>query len=138
MKFEYDKSMAQHIVKHEETMLKTYFKMIGSYSPLYEPYDCSLEVCLFWIDFSIEKRSKHRLPFHIGYTCYVCCEVQRDGKEVRVKSIDGEADFYSLSATWMVSSIERNFFKTEVTLYSDTDDAENDMKELFHLLSNSQ
>lgn len=68
----------------------------------------------------------------------VCCEVQRDGKEVCVKSIDGEADYYSLSATWMVSSIERNFFRTKVSLYSDSDDIENDMEDLFRLLSNSQ
>lgn len=68
----------------------------------------------------------------------MCCEVQKDGKEVRVKSIDGEAEYYSLSATWMVSSIERKFFKTKVSLYSDIDDTENDIRELFRLLSNSQ
>ena len=138
MKPAYDKENAQQIVNHENIMLETYSKIISSYSPLFEQYDCSLEVRLFWIDFSTEKRSNRRLPFHIGYACYVCCEVQRDGKEVHVKSIDGEADYYSLSATWMVSSIERNFFKTKVSLYSDTDDTENDMKELFRLLSNSQ
>ena len=138
MKFAYDKRKAQHIINHENIMLETYSKIISSYSPLFEQYDCSLEVRLFWIDFSTEKRSNRRLPFHIGYACYVCCEVQRDGKEVHVKSIDGEADYYSLSATWMASSIERIFFKTKVSLYSDTDDTENDMKELFRLLSNSQ
>ena len=52
--------------------------------------------------------------------------------------MDGEADYYSLSATWMVSSIERDFFKTKVSLYSDTDDIENDMKEMFQLLCNNQ
>ena len=138
MKFAYDKSKAQRIINHEDIMLETYSKIISSYSSLFEQYDCSLEVRLFWIDFSTEKRSNRRLPFHIGYACYVCCEVQRDGKEVHVKSIDGEADYYSLSATWMVSSIERIFFKTKVSLYSDTYDTENDMKELFRLLSNSQ
>ena len=138
MKFEYDQREEQRITNHEDIMLESYSKIISSYSSLFEQYDCSLEVRLFWIDFSTEKRSNRRLPFHIGYACYVCCEVQRDGKEVHVKSIDGEADYYSLSATWMVSSIERNFFKTKVLLYSDTDDTENDMKELFRLLSNSQ
>ena len=138
MKFAYDKKKAQRIISHENIMLETYSKIISRYSSLFEQYDCSLEVRLFWIDFSTEKRSNRRLPFHIGYACYVCCEVQRDGKEVHVKSIDGEADYYSLSATWMVSSIERNFFKTKVSLYSDTDDIGNDMEELFRLLSNSQ
>lgn len=93
---------------------------------------------LFWMDFFTEKCSDRRLPFHVGYTCYVCCEVQRDGKEVQVKSVDGEADFYLLSATWAVSSIERSFFKAKVSLYSDTDDIEKDIKELLRLLSNGQ
>ena len=138
MKFLYDKSKSQSIINHENAMLETFSKIIGSYSSLFEQYDCALEVSLFWIDFSTEQRSDSRLPFHIGYSCYVCCEVQRDGKEVRVKSMDGEADYYSLSAAWMVSAIEKNFFKTKVSLYSDTDDAENDIKDLFRLLSDSQ
>ncbi len=138
MKFTYDVSKEQLIINHEDIMLETYSKIIGSYSSLFKQYDCSLEVRLFWIDFLTKKRSNHRLPFHNGYACYVYCEVQRDGEEIHVKSIDDEVDYYSLSATWMVSSIERNFFKTNVSLYSDTDDIENDMKELFQLLSNGQ
>lgn len=134
----YDKSKAQRIINHEDIMLKTYSKIISTYTTLFEQYDCSLKVRLFWIDFSTERRSNRRLPFRIGYACYVCCEVQRDGKEVQVKSADGEADYYSLSATWMVSSIERSFLKAKASLYSDTDDIENDMKELFRLLSNDQ
>lgn len=138
MEFSYDVSKEQLIINHEDIMLETYSKIISSYSSLFRLYDCSLEVKLFWIDFSTKKRSNYRLSFHNGYSCYVYCEVQKDGKEVHVKSIDGEVDYYSLSATWMVSSIERNFFKTKVSLYSDTDDIENDMKKLFQLLSDSQ
>ena len=138
MKPAYDKENAQQIVNHENIMLETYSKIISSYSSLFEQYGCSLEVRLFWIDFSTEKRSDCRLPFRVGYECYVYCEVQRDGKEVHVKSTDGEADYYSLSAAWMVSSIERNWFKTKVSLYSNTADIDSDMKELFQLLSNSQ
>lgn len=104
---------------------------------MFHQYDCFLEVRLFWIDFSTGKCSDRRLPFNLGYTCYVCCEVQKDGKEVCVKSVDGEADYYSLSAAWMVSSIEK-FLKTKVSLYSNTDEIEKDMKELLRLLSDSQ
>lgn len=89
MKFAYDESKTQRIINHEDIMLETYSKIISSYSSLFEQYDCSLDVRLFWIDFSTKKRSNRRLPLHIGYTCYVCCEVQRDGKEVRINSIDG-------------------------------------------------
>lgn len=138
MKFAYDKSKAQRIINHEGIMLETYAKIISSYSPLFEQYNCSLEVGLFWIDFPAAKSSNRCLPFHVGYACYVYCEVQRDGKEVHVNSIDGEADYYSLSAAWMVSSVDRDFFKAKVSLYSDTGDIENDMKELLQLLANSR
>ena len=137
IKFAYDKKMEQHIINHEDTMLETYSQIISNYSSMFKQYDCSLEVGLFWIDFFAEKRSKYRLPFHVGYACYAYCEVQRGGKEVHVKSTDGEADYYSLSATWMLSSIERNFLKAKVSLYSNTDDIENDIKEMFLLLSNA-
>lgn len=115
MKFAYDKSKTQRIINYEDIMLKTYSKIISTYTSLFEQYDCSLKVRLFWIDFSTERRSNRRLPFRIGYACYVCCEVQRDGKEVQVKSADGEADYYSLSVTWMVSSIEYAIVYTGTT-----------------------
>lgn len=54
MKFAYDKSKAQHIINHEDIMLKTYSKIISTYTSLFEQYDCSLKVRLFWIDFSTE------------------------------------------------------------------------------------
>lgn len=46
--------------------------------------------------------------------------------------------YYVLSVSWTVSSIERRFFKLNVSLSSDTDDIENDMNELFQLLSNGK
>lgn len=61
--------------------------------------------------------------------------VQKDGTEVRIGSNDGEVDY---SVSWTVSSIERRFFKLNVSLSSDTDDIENDMNELFQLLSNGK
>ena len=138
MKFIYDERISQRIIDHEDIMLEKYSKIISGYSSLFDQYDCSLDVELFWSDSVSEKNSNFRLPFHIGYTCYVCCEVLRDGKEVKVKSNDGEADYYSLSASWVVSSIDRKFFKTKVTLYRDADDIEADIMDLFRLLSDSQ
>ncbi len=138
MKFAYGKIETQRIINHEDIMLETYSKIISNYSSLFEQYGCSLEVGLFWTNLSAEERSNSRLPFRIGYECYVCCEVQKDGKELNIKSTDGEADYYSLSAAWAVSSIERKFFKSKVFLYSDTCNIENDMKEMFRLLSDSQ
>ena len=79
--------------------------------------------------------SKSRLPFRNGYSCYMCCEVQREGKTVYVKSIDGEVDYYSVEAIWPVSAIERKLLKTEVVFYSNPEDVRNDMEQLFLLLS---
>lgn len=56
MKFTYDKSKTQRIINHEDIMLKTYSKIISTYTSLFEQYDCSLKVRLFWIDFSTERR----------------------------------------------------------------------------------
>ena len=54
-KFEYDKSKEQCIIDHEDIMLEIYSKIISSYSSLFEQYDCSLEIRLFWIDFYTKK-----------------------------------------------------------------------------------
>lgn len=135
MRLAYDASKDPLIQNHEDKMLETYSKMINSYSSLFQQYDCFLEVGLFWNNFSKKKRSDHRLPFQNGYSCYIYCVVWKDGKEVHVKSMDGEADYYPLSVSWIVSSIDRRLFKTYVSLYSDTDDIENDMKEMLRLLS---
>lgn len=35
-----------------------------------------------------------RGSFRNGYQCYVYCEVQKDGKEVRIDSTDGGGDIY--------------------------------------------
>ena len=65
-------------------------------------------------------------------------EIQKNGKEVHIESDDGEVDYYPLSASWIISSIERRFFKLNVSLCSATDDIENDINELLQLLFNDQ
>ena len=112
--------------------------ILDSYRAIFEQYGCSLKVGCGWTNFLKKEYSTHRLPFENGYECYIYCEVQKDDKEIHIESNDGEVDYYALSASWIISSIERRFFKINVSLYSDTDDIENDMNELFQLLSNGQ
>ena len=52
------------------------------------------------------------------------CVVQKGGNEACVDSADGEADYYSLSAAWMISSISRRNFRLCAELYTDTDNAD--------------
>ncbi len=104
--------------------------LVSKYSSLFKKYNCFLNVSLFWNDFFTGYSSKSRLPFRNGYSCYMCCEVQREGKTVYVKSIDGEVDYYSVEAIWPVSAIERKLLKTEVVFYSNPEDVRNDMEQL--------
>lgn len=138
MKFVYTSDKDDEIVKHEKIMLEKCSNILDSYRAIFKEYNCSLEVGYGWENFLKKEHSTNRLPFKNGYECYIYCEVQKDGTEVRIGSNDGEVDYYVLSVSWTVSSIERRFFKLNVSLSSDTDDIENDMNELFQLLSNGK
>ena len=138
MKFVYTSDKDDEIVKHEKIMLEKCSNILDSYRAIFKDYNCSLEVGYGWENFLKKEHSTNRLPFKNGYECYIYCEVQKDGTEVRIGSNDGEVDYYVLSVSWTVSSIERRFFKLNVSLSSDTDDIENDMNELFQLLSNGK
>ena len=48
--------------------------------------------------------------------------------------IAGEADYYPLSTAWMVSSIFGKFFKLNVELYANTDDADADLNDFLSQL----
>ncbi len=140
MRFIYDKNRKKLIINHENTMFKTYTEIIGKYSALFKQYECDLKISISWSDFKV-KSSDCRLPFHTGYSCYISCEVQKEGKTVRVKDTEGEVEYYSVEVVWQISSIERGsllkekrFFKPVVELYTDIDEVEEDMRGLLQLL----
>lgn len=138
MKFVYTSDKNEKIIKHEIRMLQKYTDILDRYRRIFEQYNCSLEVGCRWTNFLKKEHSASRLPFKNGYECYIYCEVQRDGKEVHIKSNDGEVDYYALSASWIISLIERRFFKINVSLCSATDDIEDDMNRLLQLLCSGQ
>ena len=119
MKFVYTSDKDDEIVKHEKIMLEKCSNILDSYRAIFKEYNCSLEVGYGWENFLKKEHSTNRLPFKNGYECYIYCEVQKDGTEVRIGSNDGEVDYYVLSVSWTVSSIERRFFKLNVSLSSD-------------------
>lgn len=101
---------------------------IGQYGGRsYEENGYSVKVGLMWKYFPRDTVILQRGSFQNGYQCYVYCMIQKDGNEVRIDSIDGEADYYPLSTAWMISYIFRKFFKLNVELYSDTDDVDVDL-----------
>ena len=138
MKFLYTPDKDDEIVRFEKIMLEKYLKILDNYRAMLEQYNCSLKVGCGWTNFIKKEYSAHRLPFKNGYECYIYCEIQKNGKEVHIESDDGEVDYYPLSASWIISSIERRFFKLNVSLCSATDDIENDINELLQLLFNDQ
>ncbi len=125
----YTKKIDDLIISHENNMLALYIERAKKYMPLFEKSGYSLKVGLMWKCFPEETVVFQRETFKNGYQCYVYCEVQKDGKEVCVECVDGEVDYYSLSASWMISSIFRSFFKLNVELYENTDDADMDLND---------
>lgn len=135
MKFVYKGSKAPLIIAHERNLLKAYSETAYRYSDLFEQHSCSLDVGLFWINSLTKEQSIQRLPFCNGYACYVYCDILRKGKEVCVRCTDCEADYYPLSVSWAASSIDRSFLREEVSLYSEDNNANDDLMTLLTLLS---
>lgn len=133
-KIVYTNNTVDEIISHENNMLALYLEKIKKYRPLFEKSGCSLKVGLMWRHFSQDVVMLQRGSFQNGYQCYVYCIVQKDGNEDRIDSIDGEADFYPLSTAWIISSIFRKFFKLNVELYANTDDADADLKDFLSQL----
>ena len=128
-KFEYTNRIDTEIINHEKNMLSLYRKKIKKYMPLFEENGYSLKVGLMWKYFPRDTSILQRENFKNGYQCYVYCVVLKNGKEVRIRSIDGDADYYTLSSSWMISSIFRKFYKLNVELYTYTNDAEDDLND---------
>lgn len=131
--FIYTPEKSKKIISHEEQMFKKYSEIIDEYKNLFKEHDCTLNTCLIWTN-SKGESFNNRPPFKNGYECQIYCEIQRDGKEVHIDSTDGEADYYPLSASWIISSIFSHFFKLKAYLCSATDDIESDVYELYNLL----
>lgn len=80
-----------------------------------------------WDSYPRNTLAFQRGSFGNGYQCYVYCVVQKDDNYVCIASIDGEADYYTLSTTWMISSIFRKIYKLYVTLYVNMDSVDADL-----------
>ena len=124
----YSNRIDDQIISHENHMLSVYTQQIKKYIPVFEEIGCSLKVGLMWKSLSRNTTTFHRESFQNGYQCYIYCVVQKDDKDVNIPSTDGEADYYSLSTAWMVSSIYREFYRLNVSLCVSMDDVASDLK----------
>lgn len=124
----------KEICDFETKMFAKYKEVIASYSPLFDAAGCELKLVLGWCNYIRKTWSANRIPLQNGYECYIHCLVERGGREVHIKSNDGEADYYSIETAWMISSVSRRFHKLKVSLYKDISDIDTDMKDLLSQL----
>ncbi|NLE06125.1 MAG: hypothetical protein GX638_15165, partial [Crenarchaeota archaeon] len=121
------------IIEHENTTFKKYSRICEKHESDFKELGCILKLEQIWsnsrkkiklekwgISFYEESFSKTRIPFGKGYSCYLQCEVERNGKTVRYDNHNGEVDYYELSMSWIISSLTHRRFITECTLYQDT------------------
>lgn len=133
MKFVYSSEKNEAIIEHEDTVFKKYSKICKNYESAFKELDCILKLEQIWstsrkkiklekwaISFYEESFSKTKIPFGKGYSCYLQCGVERNGKTVRYDNHDGEVDYYELSMSWIISSLTHRRFITECILYEDT------------------
>ena len=123
----YSNRIDDQIISHENHMLSVYTQQIKKYMPIFEEIGCSLKVGLMWKSLWGNTTTFQRESFQNGYQCYIYCVVQKDDKDVNIPSTDGEADYYSLSTAWMVSSIYRKFYRLNVSLCVSMDDVTSDL-----------
>ena len=130
----YSNRIDDQIISHENHMLSVYTQQIKKYMPVFEEIGYSLKVGLVWKSLSRNITTFQRQSFQNGYQCYVYCAVQKDDKDVNIPSTDGEADYYSLSTAWMVSSIYREFYRLNVSLCVSMDDVASDLNDFLSQL----
>ncbi len=138
MEFIISEEIGHEIISFESKMFDEYKKIANLYCPVFSQYGCTLEMKLGWTNTLHKTWSPNRLRLKNGYECYVYCVVLRNGKEVRIVSNDGEADYYPLSTEWMISSINRHFFKLEISLYTDMNDIYEELEEFLLQLHNTE
>lgn len=136
MTFKYETDKDILIKTYEEDMLKKYEEYINKYSKSFLTYGCNIIIGLYWDDIA-QNHYYNRIPISEGYSCYAYCEIQRLGKTVKIQSHDGEVDFYLLSATWQISSVDKRFGKRVATLYPENDQVENDLNDFIFMLDNN-
>lgn len=137
MILKYDPSLDSFIEFYENQMLEKYNKLIEKYYSSFNEFGCSLRVKIFWSDFFSKKCSDERLKFHNGYECYVCCEVIKNDSVVKIISDDGEADYYDLETSFIITSIEKHMLKLRVKFYPENPDIDDEIKHFIKMLKNN-
>ena len=128
----------KRIQDFEAEMLEKHKKLAIPYLPRFDVLGYELEIVLGWANLNRKTWSYNRLPIVNGYECFVYCLVKKDGEEVHVASKDGEADYYVLEKSWMISYVHRCFHKLKISLYESVDEVDADLNDLLLQLRHMQ
>lgn len=134
----YNESIDNIIYEHENKMLNLYRNKVNEYADAIKKYNCTFEVTCDWMNFLNDRHSNKRLPFKNGYQCIISCGITRNNALVCIDSSDGEADYYELFESWIITNISRCFFHLEVDLCTDMSDVEDDISMLINMLRTSE
>lgn len=115
-------------------MLLKYANAIHPYLPEFDKMGYEIKVELGRLNMLEKVWATNLLPIKNGYECHVYCVAEKNGEEVRIKSDDGEADYYPVITSWMISSVFKKRFKLKVALYEDVDDVTADMNTIISQL----
>lgn len=126
---------AQRICDFEETMYALYEKIAAPYTQTVGQKGCILHTGLAWRNSIRQEYSATRLPPANGYECYFYCSIEKAGNVVRLESTDGEADYYPLELSTMVSMVCRRGFRLQVSLFSGSNDFRAELSDLISLFA---
>jgi len=122
IRFIYTAEKKQTIIEHEEEMLKKYSEVVDVYAAAFAQYNCILKVELGWSNFLKKYNTENRLPIENGYECYVCCNIERNGRVICYEAPDGEEVYYEMFLSRLVSSISKSLFRMKAYLYEDSEE----------------
>jgi hypothetical protein len=135
----YTKQHDEQICRHEESTLIKYEQYLEKFGPVLQEYGCTIKTGLWWTNSLAKSGSYHREELKNGYECYVYFAIEKNGETVRIPSDDGEADYYLLSMSYMISAINRRWWKLNIQLFPDVDeDINSDMNKFISMLCKSQ
>ena len=122
---------------YEAMMFLLYKKNTDMYQDRFIQLGYELIIEQWWTNVIHHVKSTQPLPIRNGYECLIYCCVKKNGTPVKLKSRDGEADFYTLETTWAITTVFRKFFKRKISLSSELGKVTSDLDRFLFQLKNT-
>lgn len=136
MRFKCTTEMTSRIIEHEEKMLFEYNCMVEKYKEAFAKYQCLIRFRMEWYNcLTIKQRPvDYRIPLKNGYVCFIGFSVQKNGEDIKLKSDDGEVDYYVLSDSLHITEINWMLVYKKINLFSDMKDFEEELNYFLQML----